>query len=107
MLNSFFSFFALHLGPPPLLLDALNYAHALGVCHRHTKPENVRMSPKSHYVFFFLQLLDALIYMHELGVCHRDVKPENVLMCSDDPSLASYYHVKLTDFGLRWVGGCV
>ncbi|MEQ1504526.1 MAG: protein kinase [Myxococcota bacterium] len=47
-------------------------------------------------------LLDALAHAHSRGVIHRDLKPGNILLSGPSDLHGG---VKLTDFGIAWVGG--
>jgi serine/threonine protein kinase/tetratricopeptide (TPR) repeat protein len=47
-------------------------------------------------------LLDALAHAHSRGVLHRDLKPGNILLAGRELTRGG---VKLSDFGIAWVGG--
>jgi serine/threonine protein kinase len=43
------------------------------------------------------QIITALRYLHGNGIIHRDLKPDNILVAANG-------HLKLTDFGLSYLG---
>jgi serine/threonine-protein kinase len=47
-----------------------------------------------------IALSDALTHAHRRGIVHRDLKPTNVLLAEDGT-------VRLTDFGVAHIAGCV
>jgi tetratricopeptide (TPR) repeat protein len=47
-------------------------------------------------------LMDALAHAHSRGVLHRDLKPGNILLSGREVMRGG---IKLTDFGIAWVGG--
>jgi serine/threonine protein kinase len=47
--------------------------------------------------FYAMELVATLRVLREHGICHRDIKPDNILIAADG-------HLKLTDFGLSFLG---
>jgi len=46
---------------------------------------------------YFIQMMKAIRACHDVGIVHRDIKPQNLLM-------DGAYQLKLTDFGLSFLG---
>jgi len=46
---------------------------------------------------YFIQMIKAIKACHDVGIVHRDIKPQNLL-------LDGAYQLKLTDFGLSFLG---
>ena len=88
--------------PPYLIMEYVN-----GPSVREVIDEHRSSLPIAAAVTIMRGVLSALTVAHDAGLIHRDVKPANILLHLPPSDLAtvSEKSVKVTDFGLGYVGG--
>ena len=59
--------------------------------------EHVGALSEDNAKIYAMEILLALRYLRENGIIHRDIKPDNILVSASG-------HLKLTDFGLSYMG---